>query len=175
MDEIVDSEALAALGFLTPAEEAAVPREALREMNEASALLAETVPSVAPAARLKGRLMNRVADWQMLKPLADVRPRDGGWMSAGVPGVDRRKLFSDTQTGRTTMLLRMEPGVRFPAHFHHDDEQCYVLKGDIGWGEVMYREGDFVVMGKDTTHPEIHSVSGNLLLIISGHNEFVHA
>jgi len=36
-------------------------------------------------------------------------------------------------------------------------------------------QGDFVVMANETTHPAIHSVHGNLLLIVAGHNEFVHA
>jgi anti-sigma factor ChrR (cupin superfamily) len=145
------------------------------QMAEAASLLAETVAPVAPGAAVKGRLMSRVAAWQSLKPLADLHPYDSPWMHGGAPGVEIRQLFRDGQTGRSTMLVRMEPGATFPAHHHADDEQCYVLKGDIRWGDVVYEEGDFVVMAKNTTHPEIRSVTGNLLLIIAGKNEFVHA
>jgi len=30
-------------------------------------------------------------------------------------------------------------------------------------------------MGRESDHPEIHSVNGNLLLIIAGRNEYTHA
>jgi hypothetical protein len=49
-----------------------------------------------------------------------------------------------------------------------------VLKGDIGWGDLVYEEGDFIVMGKGTKHPEIRTINGNLLLLISGRTEFDH-
>lgn len=136
-------------------------------------LLPHIVEPIAPPAALKQRLLAGVANYEALKPLADVRSYDEGWAGSGVPGVEVRKLFHDTGTGRNTLLLRMEPGARFPAHLHHDDEQCLVIRGDIGWGELVYREGDFVVMGRATTHPEIHTVDGNLLLIVAGKNEFV--
>ena len=167
--------ALAALGLLTPEETADLKPGEVAEMAEAAALLAENVPLAAPSPAVKNRLMSRVAAWESLKPLADVRPYDGLWINGGAPGVDIRRLFRDKATGRTTMLLRMEPGVSFPAHYHHDDEQCYVLKGDVRWGDLVYEEGDFVAMAENTTHPVIHSAGGNLLLIIAGNNEFVHA
>jgi hypothetical protein len=30
-------------------------------------------------------------------------------------------------------------------------------------------------MGKDTNHPEIHSVHGTVLLLVAGRTEFLHA
>jgi len=167
--------ALAALELLTPAETADLKPGDVAEMAEAAALLAESVPRTTPSTAARSRLMSRVAAWEALKPLADVRPYDGLWINGGAPGVDIRRLFRDKATGRTTMLVRMEPGVSFPAHYHHDDEQCYILKGDVRWGDLVYEEGDFVAMSKNTTHPVIHSAGGNLLLIIAGNNEFVHA
>ena len=29
-----------------------------------------------------------------------------------------------------------------------------------------------MVMGKDTEHPEVYTVDGNVMLLIAGHNEF---
>ncbi len=143
------------------------------DLDEFAELLASSVLPVTPAEAVRNRLMTRVADWNSLKPLADVRPYDSPWLDGGAPGVEIRQLFRDRQTGRTTMLVRMEAGAVFPAHHHADDEQCYVLRGDIRWGNVVYKEGDFVVMARDTTHPELRSEAGNLLLIIAGTNEFV--
>ena len=139
----------------------------------AMSLLAGLTTPVSPARSLKARVMTRIAQYESLKPLADLRTYDGEWTAVGIPGVEIRNLFRDRSTGRTTMLVRMQPGVRFPSHLHHDDEQCLVIEGDIRWGELVYEKGDFVVMGKSTTHPEIHTETGNVLLIIAGRNEFV--
>jgi anti-sigma factor ChrR (cupin superfamily) len=170
-----ENAALAALGLLSARELAKSPVELVDQMKEAAALLAETVPAVPPAPSIKSKLMERVSNFEALKPLADVRRYDDQWVHSGVPGIDLKTLFKDVKSGRTTMLVRMEPGASLPSHRHGDDEQCLVLKGDVRWGELVYEEGDFVVMANETTHPRIHSVHGNLLLIVAGHNEFVHA
>jgi anti-sigma factor ChrR (cupin superfamily) len=173
--EQLEVAALAALD-LVPAGETGRPRtELVAKFREAAALMAECAPQVAPPPTLKDRLMNRLADYESLKPLVDVRPYDGTWTSTGSPGVDVKTLFQDPQSGRTTMLVRMQPGARLPAHHHHDDEQCLVLSGDVRWRDIAYEQGDFVVMRSESHHPEVHSVNGNLLLIISGRNEYVHA
>lgn len=168
-----ETAALAALDLASPSEAASAPKHLVAEMREAAWLLAGTVTPVAPAPSLKDRVLARVAQFEQLKPLADVRRNEEYWVSGGMPGVEIKPLFQDEETGRSTYLLRMQPGVRLPAHYHHDAEQCLVLKGDIGWGDLVYEEGDFIVMGKGTKHPEIHTVNGNLLLLMSGRTEFV--
>ena len=170
-----DNAALAALGLLPAREAAGVPEELVNQMRQAAALIAESIAPVAPPPGLKDRLMTRIANYQEMKPLADVRSHDDNWKLGVMPGVDIKPLFKDKQTGMNTMLVRMEPGARLPAHYHHDVEQCLMVKGDIRWGELVYEEGDFVVMGKNTAHPEIYTVHGNIMLIMSGHNEFAQA
>lgn len=166
-----EAAALAALELST-GEGAKAPPALIAALRESAAVLAEAAPPVVPPPSLKQRLMARVADYEALKPVADIRTHDGAWRPAGLPGVDVKVLFQDKEHGRTTMLLRMQPGARLPAHHHGDDEQCLVLKGDIRWRELVYEEGDFIAMGKDSHHPEIHTVNGNLLLLIAGHNEY---
>jgi anti-sigma factor ChrR (cupin superfamily) len=164
--------ALAALGMVGAREAMALPRDAIVRMTEAAALLAENAAPVAPSPSVRDRLMARVAAYETLRPIADVRRDEGSWIPLGGAGVEIKRLFQEKATGRTTYLVRMEPGAKLAPHRHTDVEQCLVLKGDIRWGEVAYEEGDFVVMGKGTEHPELHSVNGNLLLLISGSNEF---
>jgi anti-sigma factor ChrR (cupin superfamily) len=154
---------------------AALAELAGAENADAALLLAEATAPVTPAAGLKGRLMSRVAAYETVKPIADVRSNESAWFAYGAPGIEVKPLFKDDQTGRTTVLLRMAPGSRLPAHHHHDVEQCLVVKGDICFGDLVYEEGDFVVMGEHTNHPEIHSVHGNVLLLVAGHTEFLHA
>jgi len=164
--------ALAALGAVSPREAMAAARFAILEMEEAAALLAAAVPPVPPSPPVRERLLKRVAAFEHIRPIADVRRDENTWIHSGMPGVDVKMLFKEAGLGRTTYLVRMEPGARLPRHHHGDIEQCLVLEGDIRWGDIVYEKGDFVAMGKDTHHPEIYSVRGNLLLLISGHNDF---
>ena len=145
------------------------------ESVAAATLLAEAAAPIAPRASVRSRLMSSVAAYESVKPIADVRRNESTWFPYGAPGIDIKPLFKDDATGRTTVLLRMAPGARLPAHHHHDVEQCLVVKGDVCFGDLIYEEGDFVVMGKGTHHPEIHSVHGNVLLLVAGHNEFLRA
>ena len=149
--------------------------ELFPDFPEAARLLAESVTPVAPSAGLKERLLSRVVQFEDLKPAADIRRDEGEWLATEIDGVAIKKLFTDTQKRTATLLMRMEPGVRYPAHNHHGAEQCLVLKGDVRWGDLVYEEGDFLVMGKGSHHPEITTVHGSLLLLVSGGMEFVHA
>ena len=116
-----------------------------------------------------------MAQFEQLKPAADVRRDEDNWVATGIPGVAIKELFTDRSKRTSTLLMRMDPGVSYPAHNHHGAEQCLVIKGDVRWGDLVYEEGDFVVMGRDSDHPEIHTVNGNLLLLIAGRNEYIHA
>ena len=174
-EEQQDAAALAALGALPPRDAMGVPRRAISAMEEAAALLGESVPLVDPPPSLKDRLMARVAAFEQLRPVADVRRDENTWLYSGMPGIEIKPLFEEKALGRSTYLVRMQPGARLPRHHHSDVEQCLVLEGDVRWGDLAYHAGDFVVMGKDTDHPEITSLNGNVLLLIAGHNEFEHA
>ncbi len=173
-EELAEQISLAALEFLSPAEVAALPRQLVDEERGAAALLAADVTPIAPPPGLRDRLMNRVAAYQELQPAAEVRTFDGGWRTTGLPGIDFKPLYHDKISGMFTQLLRMQSGAQYPRHRHHDDEQCLVLEGDVRWGESHYLKGDFVTSKAGTVHPTLETEQGNVLLIISGHNEFVH-
>ncbi|MBY0508059.1 MAG: cupin domain-containing protein [Bryobacteraceae bacterium] len=172
-EQLAEQASLAALDFLSPGELALLPRHVVDQYREAAALLAVPVAPVAPPPQLRDRLMRRVADYQELQPASEVRTFDGGWRATGLPGIDFKPLYHDRKTGMFTQLVRMEPGARYPRHQHFDDEQCLVLKGDVRWGEAQYLEGDFVTTRAGIVHPTLETRQGNLLLIISGHNEFL--
>ncbi len=177
-DELAEQVSLAALDFLSPTESAALARnlgarQLVAEEREVAALLGSLVPLVAPPLGLRDRLLRRVADYQELRPASEVRTFDGGWRTTGLPGIDFKPLYHDKKSGMFTQLLRMEPGARYPQHMHYDDEQCLVLQGDVRWGESRYWQGDFVTTSAGVLHQTLETDAGNVLLIISGHNEFV--
>ncbi len=103
-------------------------------------------------------------------PLIIRRAEEGQWAETGFEGVAYKKLFSDHETGYSTMLLRMAPGARFPSHRHAGYEECYVLQGDAGSGEVELFAGDYQRMIGGTTHQTLHTKHGCLLLLVASEN-----
>jgi len=59
---------------------------------------------------------------------------DMGWVDVGVPGVDFRAVFGNfgeadgTQHGT---LVRVQPGMGIPPHFHSLEARGFVLRGDV--------------------------------------------
>jgi len=60
---------------------------------------------------------------------------------------------------------RLKPGAIIPAHYHHNDEECIVMEGDIRFGEHLLFAGDFHVMKKGTTHPPLTTIGGAVLYL----------
>ena len=60
-----------------------------------------------------------------------------------MPGVERKMLWSAGPNRRVTFLIRGRPGASFPAHAHEDDEECFVLEGDITFDTLTLRAGDY--------------------------------
>ncbi len=136
------------------------------ELREAAAAIAfENLPA-PPPERLRSRLMQAVK----LEPRV-AASGEAGWIETGQPGVRMKLLYQDPDRSLATLLLRMEPGASYPAHFHTENEQCYVIEGDVRWRDLVYRQGDFVVAPKGSIHPPITTETGNLLLLVAGRNE----
>ncbi len=90
------------------------------------------------------------------------------------PGIDAKILFDD---GRTmTSLVRFAAGARLAAHRHHGVEETTVLQGYCYLGEVNFPDesinvrlnpGDYQLAEDGSTHPEVYSPEGCVLLIRS--------
>jgi len=67
--------------------------------------------------------------------------------------------------GERTLLLRMDPGARFPRHLHPGGEQVLVVSGDVQLGEHDLSAGDYLY----TARGEIHAVAsrGGCVLFIT--------
>jgi quercetin dioxygenase-like cupin family protein len=135
-----------------------------------------TAPPVPVAADLKNRLFQRIAELPIVPsptennhPSLIVRSKDVKWKSFGVPGISIGKLYLDKKKREITCLMRLEPGVTFPAHRHATSEEVFVLEGDlIVEGEVCH-QGDYIRSVPGSTHSPI-TEGGCLLLIKSSTN-----
>jgi len=83
----------------------------------------------------------------------------------GVKGVYVKVLRFDEATSRApTILLKFDPGARYPAHIHPGGEEILVLDGDIRLGKDHLQAGDYLYTAPNNIHA-VHSPSGCVVLV----------
>lgn len=138
--------------------------EAAAEAAELLAGIALLAAPVAPPPSLRERLLERITPGVHAKRADE----QGPWKPSGEPGVSYKKLYHDRTANLVTTLVKMEPGARWRSHRHKQAEQCLILEGDLHYSESkVYRAGDFTWADPGSVDPELYTVAGNLLLIIS--------
>ena len=85
--------------------------------------------------------------------------------SKAAPGVSFKTLRRDDVTGSVTVLLRFEPGARFPAHRHSAGEEVFVVEGQVKIGGERLQQGDYLYAAPDSVHA-VWSESGCTLLVM---------
>lgn len=95
-----------------------------------------------------------------------VRAGEGQWLLTGDAGVSFKLLYTDSERGTFTTLVRMDAGAHIPAHRHLGVEQCLVLEGDLRAGDVSMSAGDFNCSLPGSVHEEIATTGGALFLIV---------
>ena len=97
-----------------------------------------------------------------------VRSEEVGWRpldEPGVTGVSVKVLRFDAAAGRApTILLRFDPGARYPAHSHPGGEGIFVLQGDIRLGKDRLAAGDYLYTAPHNVHA-VHSEGGCVILV----------
>jgi anti-sigma factor ChrR (cupin superfamily) len=172
-DERPDRNAEFALGLMTAAKRDAVARAA-----ETDSVLSGEIAAwneclnglngdeqVAPPSDMFGRIQSAIQSRsQRLPGTMTVRANDGVWETVA-PGVERKKLWDAGPLGRVSILLRCAPGAFYDAHDHDDDEECYVISGDITFDTLTLRAGDYHLARRGVPHPPARSQGGCMLLI----------
>ena len=85
------------------------------------------------------------SDTQLITPtgvFVDVHNME--WTPSRVAGSVQKTLYSDPETGRSTVLFKMEPGGVIPFHEHPELEQTYVLEGSLEDDQGACTAGNFV-------------------------------
>ena len=81
-----------------------------------------------------------------------MRAGEGRWEPV-CAGIERKTLWHDREKGRITFLIRAQPGAEFPAHQHDDDEEAYVLSGDLSFDDLVLGAGDYHLARPGVRHP----------------------
>ena len=66
------------------------------------------------------------------------------WQPTRFEGIEMKVLYSDPDTGMSTILFRMAPGAVVPLHEHTALEQTYVISGSLEDDEGAATAGNFV-------------------------------
>ena len=96
-------------------------------------------------------------------PATVVRMDEVEWQFSA-PGVSKKVLRSDEQTGESTLLLRFEPGASYPNHNHPGGEEIYVLEGGLRLGKIELKVGDYLYTPPEGTH-SVYSKAGCIVLL----------
>ncbi len=59
------------------------------------------------------------------------------------PGIECKLLATDGARHRVSMLVRLAPGARYPAHTHAGNEELHLLDGELWIDERKLRPGDY--------------------------------
>ena len=74
------------------------------------------------------------------------------WQPARFPGVSRKVLRNDTESGESAALVRLEPGASVPAHDHPAGEEVFVLEGNVRIRRHHMKAGDYLYTPPDAKH-----------------------
>src|SRR5271155_3315337 len=144
--------------------------------------LAGAVPSEAPSAKLRERVLDKIA--------SEVRARNSAtidkngmrfmlsnlmpWEGTAIKGIESKVLFRDAAKGMVTVLVRMAPGTSGPRHRHAEVEESYVLEGDVTISGVEMKAGDYCRAEPGSVHIGISTRGGcQFITIASERNELL--
>ena len=177
-----DIEALAladAIGALDPDERrdlesrlSALPpsvRAEVAHLYDASVEIATSAIGETPSPGVRDALLTRIA----APSNHTITAADGAWVETRVPGVRRKILAIDRARDRVTMLLKGEPGARYPAHRHSGPEECYVISGSLNVEGRVLRAGDFHHAAAESDHGELWTDEGVEALLVAAASDYL--
>jgi quercetin dioxygenase-like cupin family protein len=128
--------------------------------------LAELTAGPIPRAQVRAQLMARVSEDAARSGFVFRLAAEEDWMPYPVAGIRMKVLATNHRNGYATLLLDVAPGVRFPAHHHGGDEECYVLSGSVHTLGRRLGPGDFLHADAGTDHSELWTPDGARVLLI---------
>jgi anti-sigma factor ChrR (cupin superfamily) len=121
-----------------------------------------------PTTSLQARLALRIAEETGKQP---VLPPAGRWSEPDwqqvAPGIDCKLLATDTERHRVSMLVRLAPGARYPAHTHAGVEELHLLDGELWIDKRKLFPGDYNHGAPGAADERVWSETGCTCLLIT--------
>jgi anti-sigma factor ChrR (cupin superfamily) len=144
-------------------------RAQVARLYDLTLAIAETAGEASPPARVRRELLAKVA----APPNYTIAAHEGEWRDIGLPGIRAKILAHDQARDIATLLIRAEPGARYPAHHHSAPEECYILSGSVTIGGRLLRAGDFHHAEGGTDHGEIRTDEGAEVLLVASATDYL--
>ena len=121
-----------------------------------------------PTTSLQARLSLRIAaetgkqavlppEWQWSEP---------DWEQVA-PGIECKLLATDGARHRVSMLVRLAPGARYPAHTHAGVEELHLLDGELWIDERKLRPGDYNYGAPGASDERVWSETGCTCVLVT--------
>ena len=137
-----------------------IPDELINTLTESVVPIA---PPKARASALKSRVMARIQGKKSFD-LLTVKSGEGEWITL-TPGVEKKILSEDRNGQVQSYLLKMAPGTSLPAHQHLADEECFMLEGEVSFGDIHLSAGDYHFAPKGSTHGRATTKTGGMAFL----------
>jgi len=142
------------------------------DLSFLNGIVAEAIEPIDPPAWLRARILGAAAETP--QNTRTVRANEGRWHRMG-PGVTVKTLSIDIERDTATILMMFEPGARVPQHDHAGAEDSFVISGSCRIGDSHLLKGDFHHADAGTTHGEIVSDEGCVLLLVVDREDYLAA
>lgn len=138
---------------------------AVEALERRLAPLVAVLPPEAPPSGLFERLLLRIETEHVPLPGTTTWRADRYDWQLIAEGVETAVVWRNPKTNRVSSLLRMQPETHYTGHDHDDFEECLVIEGDLAFGELVLKAGDYHVAPPGRSHPPAYSRSGCLCFI----------
>ena len=121
-----------------------------------------------PTGSLQMRLALRVAEETGQRP---VLPQAQQWSEPEweqvAPGIECKLLATDKERHRVSMLVRLAPGAKYPAHTHAGVEELHLLDGELWIDERKLFPGDYNYGAPGTGDESVWSETGCTCVLVT--------
>src|SRR5262245_30821181 len=128
-----------------------------------------------PPTSLQARLALRIAGDTGKEP---VLPPAGRWSEPEweqvAPGIECKLLATDSERNRVSMLVRLAPGARYPAHTHAGVEELHLLDGELWIDARRLSPGDYSRGAPGATDRRVWSETGCTCLLVTSTRDILH-
>jgi anti-sigma factor ChrR (cupin superfamily) len=121
-----------------------------------------------PTTSLQARLALRIAEEtgkQVVPPPAR-RWAEPEWEQVAA-GIECKLLATDTERHRVSMLVRLAPGARYPAHTHAGAEELHLLDGELWIDARKLFPGDYNYAAPGSSDERVWSQTGCTCLLVT--------
>ena len=90
------------------------------------------------------------------------------------PGIECKVLATDPGTDRVSMLVRLAPGIEYPAHRHAGLEELHLLHGELMINDRKLAPGDYYRGEPGTSDTYVSSPTGCTCVLMTSLGDELH-